>query len=990
MSFSNALVDCKGVANYQLFLIKYRSVMKNKLFLLCFIGLIIVNPIHSQRSFVHPGLTYTQADLDRMKTMVKAKQEPFYSTYKELVRSEYSQIGSGEYGNVYQIKEGEFNGTIGRSGRRAHDRALLYHITGDSAYADDAVRLLNRFNTLTNASARGTAALDNGKLYLLLEAAELLRNYDGWKEEDQQAFKKMLVYPFYSTTVDASATHKHGTDDSKNNVTFYWNIYNYDAGRWGNQGLFAARSLLAMGVYLDNDTIYDRAIRYLAAEPGREDDLPYGKLPIKGGQKSNNGYVKEFNISWSRNEQIADEALKYYIYANGQCQEACRDQAHVLAGIGNYTAIAEIAWNQGDVMYDWLDNRILTAVEYAIRYNLSNVVAYPDQSTPWEPTGSSKIEDDCTYDNGVFYQALSRSNRWEAVAISPDARGANPKGWTTQVLQHYKVRAGLPEEKYKWLQRSNDRLIAAEGIENWGVAPNWYYEWTGWGTLTKYRTKWMTGNPGTWNEMKFYSGLPSIPTTLKAVDFDYYASEGGRGKTYFNDSQVVNSIYRTDDITADIQSEGDAYVLANLSPNDWYNYTIGVPVSGNYALYITYKTDKTIKLTAAIDDKSWKESVFQTSSEFTEFKLGDFDIENGSGVLRLKVLESDPTLKIKNIRFEYAPEGESNIVFEGQLTYNRTFSMNLEFQNIFPENINILRSPTDDLADAVVISENNAYGEFVDSSVSGAVAKYHYWIQYTENDEIYYSDPISFEWGFFFDDFQSTDTENAPWMVAGQGEGVVSGNALNITYTDAKAYYRRTEPFSFHAGNYPILAFYIDMPDNASFALHASASKKFGGDNDKYTGKLSENIYYYDLSADMFKANENAPTGDQVPTDSIMTINSLQIRQAVSSDNDLPTKLYWAGTFRSLSDLTEFVSGYNTTTQDLSLHDINYFVTNNLIQFNNLPAHSSIDVYAVSGKHIFSNNRVIHSSVAIPVYEHGMYIVTVRSNELLKTFKIMK
>ena len=49
----------------------------------------------------------------------------------------------------------------------------------------------------------------------------------------------------------------------------------FDPGRFGNQGLFAARGLMAMGIYLDNDTMYDRGYRYLACLPGRKDDLPY-------------------------------------------------------------------------------------------------------------------------------------------------------------------------------------------------------------------------------------------------------------------------------------------------------------------------------------------------------------------------------------------------------------------------------------------------------------------------------------------------------------------------------------------------------------------------------------------------------------------------------------------------------------------------------------------------------------------------------------------
>ena len=104
-----------------------------------------------KRQFVHPGITYTQADLDRMKAMVEARQEPFYTTYQALLKDSYSQPGNGNYEDITQIKEGRFNATIGSDGRRAHDMALLYHITGNKAYADDAVKRLNRYNHLTNA-----------------------------------------------------------------------------------------------------------------------------------------------------------------------------------------------------------------------------------------------------------------------------------------------------------------------------------------------------------------------------------------------------------------------------------------------------------------------------------------------------------------------------------------------------------------------------------------------------------------------------------------------------------------------------------------------------------------------------------------------------------------------------------------------------------------------------------------------------------------------
>ena len=207
-----------------------------------------------------------------------------------------------------------------------------------------------------------------------------------------------------------------------------------------------------------------------------------------------------------------DEQLQYYIYPNGQCQESSRDQGHVLAGLHNYVAIAEMAWNQGDSLYSSLDNRLLLGLEWSYRYNLSSIQSYKKQETPWEPTGLTKDMNEVTFDNGKYLQIKSRSGRWESVNISSHGRGdvAGTGGTREMALAHYAVRSGLPAEKYTWLQRYRDYMIERYGCENWGVAPNWFYEWTGWGTLTKRLTPWMAGDPVTFSTGKRVSGLHQL------------------------------------------------------------------------------------------------------------------------------------------------------------------------------------------------------------------------------------------------------------------------------------------------------------------------------------------------------------------------------------------------------------------------------------------------------------------------------------------------
>ena len=483
--------------------------------------------LKAERTFVHPGCSYTQGQLDRMKAMVEAKVEPYYTTYLNLKNSEHAQLDRKVSDRGTQIREGQFNGTVGIDGRCAHDLALLWHITGDNRYADKAVEYLNANNHYTNTSARGTGPLDNGKINLLIEAAELMRDYEGWDPEEQQKFKDMLTYPYYSNTEDVAAKYAHWTDDDKNGITFYWNILNGDSGRYGNQGMFGMLAMLAMGVYLDNELIYDRALRYVSGLPHRDDDLPYPSGPALTSTKptSSNEYQLTYTLNGHSNsvpDYGYDELLEYYFYPNGQCQESSRDQGHVLAGLHKYIEFAEIAWNQGDRFYSLHDNRLLKGIEFNYRYNLSNMLSFPDQPEPWEPTGYTTNPDEVTLDNGMYLQIKSRSGRWESVKPSPDQRGGiSNVGSRSSAYAHYLVRAGESDDDTKWLRRSQDYVMDKYGYDTSGTAPSWFYEWNGWGTLTKWLEPWMAGDPVSYASGERESGIHIMPGAVAAADYDY-------------------------------------------------------------------------------------------------------------------------------------------------------------------------------------------------------------------------------------------------------------------------------------------------------------------------------------------------------------------------------------------------------------------------------------------------------------------------------------
>ncbi len=647
----------------------------------------------ARRTFQHPGITYTQADLDRMKAMVEAHQEPFYTAFQGLLASSYSSpTAGGRPSGFWQIAEGKFNGTIGVDGRRAHDCALIYRLTGNTAYADNAVRILNSYATLINASSRGTGPLDNGKINLLIEAAELMRDYEGWDAADQQAFKDMLTYPRYSQTeqVTGLTNSETGTayatiNDSLNRVTFYWNIYNGDPGRYGNQGLFGMRGMLAMAIYLDNEVMYDRVWRMINGMEHRSDDLPYASGPryhnaVKATTELQIEYEQSTNAT-TLTDYGYDEVLKYYIYPNGQSQESHRDQGHAVCGINNYACIAEMFWNQGDDLYSALNNRILKGSEYVWRYNLSSLKSYPDQTEAWEPTSTMAVPDSYlparedtrwerflanpedsakVVDPAVFLQVLSRSARWRGQWVSSISRGdvSGPGGVRELLLSHYKYRLGVDSADYKWSQRALDYLVSNYGYENWGLAPNWFYENTGWGTLTKRLTStWMAGDPGTWTDGSRVSGMPATPCTIAAVDYDAFTADG-EGRTYHNNGTAASAVYRNDG-TPEILHTSDGYCLTQMENGEWTAYTVNFsagtelsePATMQFNVYATYTASaEGGQLLASVDGSASVGKQLAATDTPTECLLGTIDVKAGAAVLRIYVKGESNVVNLYNIR----------------------------------------------------------------------------------------------------------------------------------------------------------------------------------------------------------------------------------------------------------------------------------------------------------------------------------------------------
>ena len=523
------------------------------------------------RTFVHPGIFYTQGDFDRMKAMVAAGKEPWKRGYEALRTGRYSSKDALVRERGGEIGEGKFNGTIGIDGRHAHDLALMWRLTGDEAYAAKAREFLVQNSKWTGTSWAGTGPLDNGKIYLLVEAAEMLRDWPGWTQEEQREFGRMLR--------DVFVPH----------------IYSGDVMRWGNQGLTAWRGLQAIAIFLDDDKLYDRVWNYITGRPHRPDDEPY---PAGGVYKpdwpANYG---EYCIERTKPPTYGtepdwgyDDQLAHYLYPNGQCEETCRDQSHTMYGLFQMAALAEVFWNQGDDLYGALDDRILLGIEWSLRYNMSD----------WEPKGFAEDPEKVTFDNELFLQTRTRNNRWSSVKPSPHGRGTDggPGAPKTAVLMHYVVRKGVEKTKIAWLAKAVKRQLENDGFESWGAAPNWYYEWEGWGTLTKMRTKYQAGDPGTWRNGARISGAHKVPCAIRAVDYDFSPI----GKTSYYPGKAPQSEYRTD-ATLPMKNIKGKWCLNNLKKGEWADWTLSVAEEGDYNITIYAQNSAKAKFSFFVDGK---------------------------------------------------------------------------------------------------------------------------------------------------------------------------------------------------------------------------------------------------------------------------------------------------------------------------------------------------------------------------------------------------
>ena len=276
-------------------------------------------------AFVHPGALHTAQDFARINTHVKNADEPWNTTWTLLTASSYSQ--STYQPNPQETVYRGYNGVnsenyqyLYRDAAAAYQLAIRWKISNDTSYADAAVNILSSWAaTVTGIDGTSDKFLASGLYgYQLANAAELMSDYSGWDSDNKTATATMLTNVFAS--MNALFLDDHNGQD-------YYHYY----ANWDQCNL---ASLIAIGIFTDNQTMYDNAISYMRYGPSN------GAFPV-------------FAIA-NYTEAGTGKVLT-------QGQEAGRDQGHSTLDMMLLGVIAQQAYNQGDDLFAEYSNEVLNA-----------------------------------------------------------------------------------------------------------------------------------------------------------------------------------------------------------------------------------------------------------------------------------------------------------------------------------------------------------------------------------------------------------------------------------------------------------------------------------------------------------------------------------------------------------------------------------------------------------------------------------------------------
>ena len=298
----------------------------------------------TNRGFRHPGGLHTQDDFDRIKALLAAGDETVTAALNVLRTAAYAQASAATYPSETIVRGGGVGENYINAARGAAARTTKT-VTGNS----------------DQCLARGLYG------YEFAQAAELMRDYEGWAREDFEEFCRWMLDVWYPGAI-GFLRNRNGTWE---NVGKWWQAPGH---YWSNWGLCNALCVISIGVLCDDVFIYNQGLSFIKYDQVGTFKDPRTDVPIlSDGLTEFWGNLVVTTAEWDGETGAYGKV--------GQTNESGRDTGHAAMALGLAVDIAHQGWNQGDDLFSWMDHRIAAGIEY--------VATCPGPTTTTTPTATT-------------------------------------------------------------------------------------------------------------------------------------------------------------------------------------------------------------------------------------------------------------------------------------------------------------------------------------------------------------------------------------------------------------------------------------------------------------------------------------------------------------------------------------------------------------------------------------------------------------------------
>ncbi|MDH6548156.1 alginate lyase family protein [Streptomyces sp. SAI-041] len=297
-------------------------------------------------TFVHPGVTVSQGQLDFARSRVNAGAQPWKGAFDAMLASKYADLNRtpkpravvecGSYSNPNYGCTDEREDAIA-----AYTDALAWYVTRDERYAKKAIQLMDAWSAVITDHTNSNAPLQTGWAGSSWpKAAEIIKYTYGGGWANSGRFATMLRNVYLPEVVNGSNSN-------------------------GNWELSMMEAAVGISVFLEDKTSYDKAMTkfrtrtaayvYLASD---------GELP---------------RTVPSQNLDTRDKIVGYWqgqsTFVTGLTQETCRDFTHTGYGISAISHVAETSRIQGQDLYGTdVGERLRQALGFQAKYELGTAV----------------------------------------------------------------------------------------------------------------------------------------------------------------------------------------------------------------------------------------------------------------------------------------------------------------------------------------------------------------------------------------------------------------------------------------------------------------------------------------------------------------------------------------------------------------------------------------------------------------------------------------